>query len=55
MFSLHNPYIACVGGVTASMVAFQAIDPGSTPRSTQIILHDLLVQNILHKKSHRRV
>ena len=23
--------IACVGGVTASMVAFQAIDPGSTP------------------------
>ena len=23
--------IACVGGATASMVAFQAIDPGSTP------------------------
>ena len=31
MFSLHRLNIACVGGVTASMVAFQAIDPGSTP------------------------
>ena len=28
MFSLHR---LNVGGVTASMVAFQAIDPGSTP------------------------
>ena len=31
MFSLHKLNNACVGGVTASMVAFQEIDPGSTP------------------------
>ena len=31
MFSLHRLNIACVGGVTDIMVAFQAIDPGSTP------------------------
>ena len=31
MFLLHRLNIACAGGVTASMVAFQAIDPGSTP------------------------
>ena len=30
MFLLHKLNIACVGGVTASMVALQAIDPGST-------------------------
>ena len=52
MFSLQSHKIACVGGVTASMVAFQAMFDS---RSTQIILHDLLIQNILRKKSHRRV
>ena len=31
MLSLLSDSFACVGGVTASMVAFQAIDPGSTP------------------------
>ena len=30
MFSLHRLNIACVGGATTSMVAFQAISPGST-------------------------
>ena len=31
MFSLHSHNITCVGGVAASMVAFQAMEPGSTP------------------------
>ena len=28
---IHNVFLPSVGGVMASMVAFQAVDPGSTP------------------------
>ena len=36
MFSLHSLNVPCVGGVTSSMVAFQAISPGSTPGRRKI-------------------
>ena len=39
----ENSNFVCVGGVTASMVAFQAIDPGSTPGRRKIFSFYFLV------------
>ena len=38
MFTLIYVMFTGVGGVTVSMVAFQAVDPGSTPGRRRIVL-----------------
>ncbi len=43
----RGPKVACVGGVTVSMVAFQAVDPGSTPgRRTSFFIHISLLLSV---------
>ena len=44
--------MSSVGGVTVSMVAFQAVDPGSTPgRRIIFFLYDLLLFQFLYELS----
>ena len=53
--TISLPSLWCVGGVTVSIVAFQAVDPGSTPgQRTFFFLHCQIVFFIFRSLERRR-